>query len=280
MAWLELVTAPVRRERLESLSERLFALGAAGVQEDLPPGVTAVIHQPWDDGPPPEPSAEIVLKAWFEDPNADALRAALPGLSFTLADLEERDWAESWKENFPPLEISPRLRVSPPWAAQPGDVIIEPGQGFGTGQHPTTLGALRAVDRLAEECETALDIGCGSGVLALAAARFGCRVGGIDIDGPSIDEAIANAERNGVVANFSTDPIRKLTEPADLVLANLFAEVLVELAPHLQRLTRKHLVLAGILAEREHKVRDAFDPRMRLATRETDGEWVLLIYEP
>jgi ribosomal protein L11 methyltransferase len=280
MAWLELVTAPIPRERIEPLSAKLFALGAAGVQEDLPAGVTLVIHQPWDDGPPPAPPTHVILRAWYEDPDASALRAALPGLSFNLTDLEERDWAEEWKANFPPLVVSPRLRIAPPWCAEPGDVIIEPGQGFGTGQHPTTLGALRAVDRLAESCATALDVGCGSGVLALAAAKFGCVVGGVDIDGPSIEEAHANAVRNDVDADFSTRPVRKLTEPADLVLANLFAEVLVELAPHLQRLTRKYLVLAGILAEREAKVRAAFDGAMTLSERETDGEWILLIYTP
>lgn len=278
MAWRELAIR-ARGDDVERLSGGLFGLGAAGVQEDWLPGEAPPARQPWDTGPPPPEPAGRLVRAWFEGADEEAVTRAVADLGYDGAwsDVPDVDWEAESRAAFPPLPISPRLVVAAPWDAPPGALIVEPGQGFGTGQHPTTRQALRALDGLADGCATAIDVGCGSGVLALAAAKLGLRAVGIDVDEPSIADARRNAALNGLDVPFSTTPVEGLTEPADLVLANLFAEVLVEMAPHLDRLTRKHLVLAGILAEREGKVRAAFD-HLALEGRDQDGEWVSLVY--
>jgi ribosomal protein L11 methyltransferase len=120
-------------------------------------------------------------------------------------------------------------------------------------------------------------VGCGSGVLALAAAKLGLEARGTDVDEPSVRDAARNARANGLVATFDSTPVHELDEPADLVLANLHAELIVRLAPELIRLTGHWLVLAGVLADREPLVKRALAP-LELVHREQDGEWVSLRY--
>jgi ribosomal protein L11 methyltransferase len=284
--WRELLIGPLSRRLAPRASAELFALGTAGVQEEPAPGQAHPPRQPWDTGPAPPPPTDVVVRAWFEDPDEAAIAARVaamlpPGTSLVWEDVVDVDWETSWRANFPSIVISERLTVAPPWEASPGAVVIDPGQGFGTGQHETTRAALVRLDALIAEggLHTALDVGCGSGVLALCAARLGLRAWGVDIDPIAVREARRNAADNGLDAQFDTTPIHRLTEPADLVLANLFAEVLAAVGPDLCRLTRKHLVLAGILVDREQVVREVFDPRMGPPHREQDGEWVCLHYQ-
>jgi len=283
MSWWEL-SVRARREHVERLSGVLFALGAAGVQEDWLPGEAPPPRQPWDTGPPPPEPPERLLRAWFEDPDPAAVGAEVVDRAggrmrpeaLQWSPVREVDWEARFREGFAPIVVSPRLVVAPPWDAPEGAVVVEPGQGFGTGQHPTTRQALVALDALADAARTVLDVGCGSGVLALAAARLGLHARGIDVEAPAVEEARANATRNALQAEFSTTPLHEVREPADLVLANLYAELLVALAPDLARLTRHALVLAGILAEKEDAVRAAF-PGWAAASRAQDGEWVCLV---
>lgn len=281
--WRELQVV-VPRGLAESASAQLLAAGAAGVQEDYLPGEAPPPRQPWDTGAPPPQPKRLLLRAWWEDPDERALRGlaerlSVEGVAPAWVDVPDQDWDTAWQQHFETLTFGP-LVIAPPWEEVPGALIIEPGQGFGTGQHPTTRAALQAVVDLKDQVRTVLDIGCGSGILALAAAHLGLEASGVDNDPVAVRDADAQAARNGLSVPFATTPVEDLREPADLVLANLFAEVLAELADPLIRLTGKHLVLAGILLDREHTVRAAFDPRMRLAHRVVDGEWVSLRYEP
>ncbi len=278
MAWSELQLIALPRPQLVSVSQALFALGAAGLQEDHAPGEAPAARQPWDSGPEPAATPRVLLRAWFEDPDRQAVEAHLAsvGVELRWAEVPETDWDAQWRATFTPITISERLVVAPPWDAPPGALVIEPGQGFGTGDHPTTRQALRAVDHLAPSCATALDVGCGSGVLALAAARLGASVRGIDVEEAAIRDAQRNATRNGLVAAFSTHAIEEVSPGAQLILANLHAELIVRLAPHLIRLTETWLVLAGILADRESSVRTAMGASLTVVHREQDGEWVSL----
>ncbi len=281
--WRALVIDPVPRRHLEALSAALIAAGAAGLQEEGAGGVNPPPRQPWDTAPEPPPPDPCRLRAWFESP-AEGLSVPVPaGAVTTWEDVVEEDWETSWQASFPTLHISERLIIAPPWEDVPGALVIEPGQGFGTGQHETTRQALRAIDTLAGPDTTtdhgrALDVGCGSGILALAAARLGWRAEGVDIDPAAIADADSQAARNGLTLPFSTTPIHRVADRFELVLANLFAETLVALADDLVRVTAQHLVLAGILADREPSVRAAFDPRLTLTARDVDGEWVCLVY--
>ncbi len=276
MTWIE-ARVSVSRGQIERVSALFFELGCVGLHEED----GAQLQQIWEVGPAPPAPSRVLVRAYFEDPDRFAIGVALKELELSVdwAEVVETDWTESWKAAFKPLVISERLVVAPPWDAPPGAVVIEPGQGFGTGEHPTTRMVLAALDALADESDvtTVLDVGCGSGILALAAARLGLQAHGVDVDSNAVDEARENAERNALFATFDKTSIAELRAPADLVLANLHAEIMIPLAPDLTRLTRRHLVVCGILADREARVRDAF-PTLTLAARETSGEWVCLRY--
>lgn len=280
MSWVALELVGVSRADLDTVSEHLFALGASGLQEDHLPGEAPRVRQPWDSGPKPRPPSRILLRAWFEDPDKKTIEALVRGKAPELRweEVEEVDWEAEWRASIRPLVISPRLVIAPPWDAPPGAVLLEPGQGFGSGEHPTTRQALVALDALADQVRTVLDVGCGSGILALAATRLGLRAWGVDVEESAVADAKANAAKNGFDVPFSTTPVARLTEPADLVLANLHAELIVALGADLVRLTGEWLVLAGILADREDKVRRVLDEALECVHREQDGEWVSLRY--
>jgi ribosomal protein L11 methyltransferase len=274
----------VPRAHIDRTSALFFEHGTTGIQEDHLPGQVPVPRQPWDVGPVAPPSPEALLRAWFEAPDVAAIEAALaealgPTAAPRWEDVPDVAWDTAWQANFPRIQASPRIVVAPPWDAPPGAVVIDPGQGFGTGQHPSTVAALRAIDTLADQATTLLDVGCGSGILTLAAARLGVTSRGIDNDAVAVADARGNAERNGLLVTFETTPLCDIPERADLVVANLFAEVLVDNAHDLVRVTGRWLVLAGILADREAQVRRAFDARFPRVERVVDGEWVALVYE-
>jgi ribosomal protein L11 methyltransferase len=287
---LELALIGLPRPQIDEASRRLFGCGALGLQEDWLPGEAPAPRQPWDRGPAaPEPE-RCVLRAWFTSPDRDRVEAALAGLAAELAwtEVPERDWEAESRASFGPVEVvpaqvspgEPGLVIAPPWDAPAGALVIEPGQGFGTGHHPTTVQALRAVWRLAGGHRSALDVGTGSGILAIAAAWRGVgRVEGIDVEAAAVRDAERNAVRNQAVASFTTRRIEAVTGTFDLVLANLHAELLVSLAPQLDRLTGRTLITAGILADREPMVRAALDGRLELVEREQGEGWVSLVHQ-
>lgn len=269
------------RVAVAPVTRALVAIGATGTQEELPPGVKPVFRQPWDKGPAPRAPRRVLLRAWFATrPPESAVAAALGGWQTddpTWGTEAEQDWAEDWKKHFQPVRISDRLVIAAPWHGVPDALVIEPGNAFGTGEHPTTRACLRAVDTFARPGATLLDVGCGSGILALAGAKLGMAAHGVDIDPDAVGAAREAASRNGLAVTFDTTPIERVAGPYDLVVANLFAEVLVALAPEILRVSGGHLALAGILADRADTVRHAFASRPVLEDRTEEG-WVSLWY--
>jgi ribosomal protein L11 methyltransferase len=269
----------LRASRVKVVSAALFGAGAVGVQEDWMPGTAPPPRQPWDTGPPAPLPPTRRLIAWFDDERRDVVDEALAAWTGGNVTVHwriepERDWEAESRAAFPPIDVGD-IRISPPWAAGPDDLIIDPGSGFGTGDHPTTRQALLLYQALDRTPTTALDVGCGSGILALAAARDGWTVHGTDIDDAALANARRNAELNGLTARFDRTTPDAL-EPADLVFANLHAELLVGFAADLQRLTRGDLLLAGILEDRRAAVEAAFT--LPLVEARVDGPWVALHY--
>ena len=279
-SWQELAWV-IARDRLEVVSAALFSLDCLGLQEDHVPGQAPPPRQPWDTGPLPLPSAEVLLRGWWpEEADCQAAVAALArqhGGAPSWRTVREGDWSTDWRQHFTRQVFSDALAVSPPWEAQAGDVVIEPGMAFGSGDHPTTRACLDGIARLARPGALLLDVGCGSGVLALAGAKLGMAARGIDTDADAVRVAQENATRNGLTADFDDTPLQRVTGQFDLVVANIFAEVLVKLAPDLIRLCSGSLVLAGILADRSAMVEAALS-ELRLTQRRLDGEWVSLEY--
>jgi ribosomal protein L11 methyltransferase len=171
--------------------------------------------------------------------------------------------------------IAPGLTIAPPWDAPEGAIIVEPAMAFGTGDHPSTRECLKAIAKYARSGGDLLDVGTGSGILAIAGTRYGMRAKGIDTDPQAIQAAQENAARNHFTCDFSTIPLQRVEERYDLVMANLFAEVLVQLAPELLRVTNERLICAGILSAKADTVIEALS-ELHLDARIDDGEWVCL----
>ena len=205
--------------------------------------------------------------------------------------IHEADWADAWKAYFPVMRIGRRLIIRPTWRRHrrsPGDVILslDPGMAFGTGLHPTTRLCLVAVEQLADRGLLSqariLDVGCGSGILAIAALKLGAATAlGLDTDPIAIEATLANARRNRQVrrlrARVSSLPSG---EPAfDVVLANLIAGLLVPLARALHDELRPggRLLASGIFIDREGDVRAAFEAAgLTVVGRSDEGDWVAL----
>ena len=219
------------------------------------------------------------MQIFVPDP-ADAPRAAealvsagrIVGLELAPAtgSIPDEDWKFSYRKHFKVEVISPRLVVRPPWEAvapAPGQKVLtlDPGIAFGTGQHPTTRACLDAIDALAAEDagRTFLDVGCGSGILAIAAALEGFRdVRGFDNDPDAVRNANENAAANGLGALFTEGDLSApgTAAPADVVAANVLAPVLVRFAREVGALVNPggRLILSGILDEQYGEVRDAY----------------------
>jgi ribosomal protein L11 methyltransferase len=214
--------------------------------------------------------------------------------------LREEDWANNWKQYFKPARIGKRLVIKPTWESfspDTNDIILEldPGMAFGTGTHATTKLCLEALEQMffregpfsgetGELPATVLDVGTGSGILAIAAAKLGAtRIIGLDIDPRAVEVARENVEKNGVATEVSlgTVPLSEIGEQFHVVLANILAGELVRLAsPLIDRLMSGGiLVLSGILTEREELVRTGFNGRgLTLLATTRDGEWSCLCY--
>jgi len=185
--------------------------------------------------------------------------------------IAQADWAESWKRFFHVEKISDRVVVRPSWeayAALPGERVIQldPGLSFGTGKHATTQACLRFLDRLAAEDagRSVLDMGCGSGILAIGAKLLGFEeVRGFDNDPDCIRVSDENAAINGVSVPFSLDDLSHAHPQAEVVVANILAPVLIRFAPQvagsLAAGARARLVVSGILDEQYAAVRAAYE---------------------
>jgi ribosomal protein L11 methyltransferase len=304
-AWLELsVAADI--EAVEAVSEILGRVAPVGTSvepafELIDEGLGARV----------DATRPAIVRAYLPAGDEDAARRAIAEASEALGHLQafglrpigelttrvvnEADWAEAWKEHFPVLRVGRRIVIRPTWREHeplPGDVVValDPGMAFGTGLHPTTRLCLAALDRLADHGDVdgrrVLDVGCGSGILALAAVLLGAeRAIGVDTDPIAVESTLANAARNDlggrVIAREGSLPSN---EPAfGVVLANLIAGVLVPLAPQLRaELADGGVLLAsGIFVDREAEVVAAFEAAgLRVTARDAEGDWVALEVRP
>jgi ribosomal protein L11 methyltransferase len=274
MPWIE-VSLNVAPESVESVGQALIERGSLGIWERDPGTLTAYFP------------AGINRNQLQE-----MLQEVTPGLAadaLSVVEVPEQDWVARWKAGLTPLRITPRLVIVPSWQtyrAEPGEhvVVLDPGMAFGTGHHESTRMCLELLDdRLRRgRIFNMLDLGTGSGILAIAAARLGAgRVVASDIDPVARETAARNVEINGLAGLATVVGAEggwKLG-PYDLIVANLTAEDLSALMP----LIAEHLapegtaILSGILASRELIVARALTASdLRVTRRRVDGEWAAL----
>ena len=280
-------------ETTEAFADFLFAEGALGL----------VIEDPCDSGPETRIRASFLGRSPI-DPILERLTAyqrALAALDFAgaegrieIREIPTTDWAQSWKEHFKPVVVGTRLIIAPPWESGPLPkdrlvIRIDPGMSFGTGHHATTRMCLEALEAFLEDRTglgefTVLDVGTGTGILAIGAAVLGtARVVAIDTDSEVCEAARRNLSLNNVTDRIElvNGGIETLGPDLrfDLALANLDSKTLCLLCEPLVRFLRAagRLVASGILAEDERVVTAAAHASgLRVAGRRSDGEWVCL----
>lgn len=291
MAWLAL-EVNVGAAQVEALSEALLEEGALSVDvADALAGTdleTPIFREPGEDADQVFALNRVI--ALFDtsvDTEAAYRRAcAAAGLEATadrkIATVAEQDWVRTTQDQFQPIQVSSRLWIVPTWHKVPDsgaiNVVLDPGLAFGTGSHPTTRLCLDWLDRHLIAGQSVVDYGCGSGILAIAAARLGAgRVTGVDIDPQAVTASRYNAVQNRVAATFvaADEP---LPAPADVVIANILSSPLRVLAPLLAELTVAggKVVLSGILPPQVQDLLSAYAPWFEMESPALEDGWVRL----
>jgi ribosomal protein L11 methyltransferase len=297
MRWLEL-TVTAHREAVEALSELLSTHAPGGVAIEEPIALL-------DDGQeyrirPDEP---VQVRAYLpaDGSEEDARQRIEEGLwhlgqigpnfveQMTTRFVAEEDWANAWKEYFHVLHVGRRVVIKPSWrdyTPQPGEVVLEldPGMAFGTGLHPTTHMCLELLEQHIQPGMRVLDVGTGSGILALAAAKLGAAsVLALDVSSVAVEAAQANAQANVLAGRITVRPgsLEETPETTyDLVVANIIARVIADLAPALVASLAPGglLIASGIIDERLALAEDALRAA-GLATieRVQEGDWFSLV---
>lgn len=286
MAWVQFSTL-VKDDRAEELSDAFMSLGAVSVtfaetgQEE--------IFEP-DLGTTPLWEITKVVGMFDADLDLEAVQLALgqqfPEIhpsSYEIEQIADKDWVRAWMDQYQPLKFGSRLWVVPSWITPPDhtavNLMLDPGLAFGTGTHPTTAMCLEWLDANPPTNLSVIDYGCGSGILAIAAAKFGAKsVKGTDIDPQAITASFSNSERNFVDIDFAlVDKFN--SETVDLLLANILSGPLKELATTFKKLVKPQgkLVLSGILQAQVDELVEHYQS-LGFATQQvkTKEEWALI----
>ena len=286
MSWLQF-SIDVLREQVEAVTAALEDAGAQSVT--LQDAADELLIEPLPGTRPVWRNPRVVALFPAEaDARAieAALRAALaePLPALTVSVLEDRDWSTTWRETFRPMRFGEHLWVCPSGEACPEPdavvVTLDPGFAFGTGTHATTAMCLEWLDSHRPAGGQVIDYGCGSGILAIAARKLGAgRVLATDIDPSALEATRANALANGIAVDFDVCFPQELdTTPVDLVLANILANPLQELAAELAGYLRPGgtILLTGILEDQAEAVMSSYAAWIEFDPPRQRDEWVLL----
>lgn len=290
------IAVRVSHEALEAVTDSFISAGTGGV-----------VHEDHND--PGESTPTVWVKAYVVPSEAERVVARLrqriaalteAGLSPGPGEVVTRfvrdaDWANEWRKFFHVRRVGQHIVIRPTWEAfekGPDDIVIDldPGMAFGTGNHPTTTLCLETLEQVIRGGEAVADIGTGSGILAIAAAKLGAkRVDAIDIQDEAIEAATANAQANGVgsLIHVSADTPEGLAAkgagPYDVIVMNIVADVIIPAVPALYKLVKPtgRIILSGIIDDREADVEEALRAhQLHTIERRQQEEWVLLQVVP
>lgn len=289
MPWIELHIKTTAASA-DALSDQLTLLGALAVTfQDA--GDQPIYEPPLESSPLWQETIVIglfdltveikSLLGYFEQ-----LQATGDITQFHLKHIEDEDWERRCLEHFKPMLFGNRLWICPSWHAIPESpdavtIILDPGLAFGTGTHPTTSLCLTWLDNHIHHQNQVIDYGCGSGILSLAALKLGAKhVVAIDHDAQALTATRSNSERNLINPNALTTgfPGEERSFMADVLVANILAQPLIELAERFAKLTRSggNIVLSGILREQVDSVAKAYTPWFTLEVPHFKEDWSLL----
>jgi len=291
MPWIQL-QIPADPDNADQLEDLLMEMGAEAVSmedaADQPlyepdPGTAPLWHQTsvtglFDSQRDIGQLCEEVKDAWHQQ-----TQQSLPEIEVTL--IEDKDWEREWMDNFKPIQFGSLLWIVPSWHQPPdpdaANLYLDPGLAFGTGTHPTTALCLEWLDSQDVSGRQVIDYGCGSGILGLASLLLGAdHVIGVDTDPQALEVSRENARRNQI-EDQHLDLYLPEDEPeavADVLLANILAQPLIGLAPHLASRVKPsgHLVLSGILSNQARDVMVAYEHWFVMDEPDQREEWVRL----
>lgn len=304
MNWME-IAVTVSSEGEEAVTELFYRLGSKGVVVEAPELIKEYIDSGvWDyhGFGDIELTGVIVVKGYF--PEDEDLSTRLTSLRDDLIRLKalfpqwiidsetvmvkEEDWANEWKKFFKPVRLGKNILIKPTWEEallQEDDLVIEidPGMAFGTGTHPTTVLSLEALEEYVRPGQLVYDIGTGSGILAVAAAKLGARVQAGDIDTLAVRVAKENVSLNKVEDRVQVEAGNLgevFTGQADVVIANIIADVIIELLPQLPSLLKPGglFIASGIIDSRADEVQERIlEAGLQLIECPDDSGWVLVV---
>ena len=306
MRWIEIVVT-TNEEAAEILSDFLTDMGANGTEMVDPDAFRQVLENNRyidyaDDGMIDEYGTDVIIKAYFSeshDPNRlmETIKEGIRGLSAKIdvkpgtAEWRLRDdseWKDNWKEYFKPFKFTEKIVIKPSWeeyAPKAGEIVIEldPGMAFGTGTHETTRMCALLGEKYLRPGDRVLDLGCGTAILALTAAKLGAD-GVLAVD---IDDAAVRAAQENVLKNHESDKIKVIQgvlagipeEPFDLIYINIIADIIISLACDIRKFSVNgtHIILSGIIKSRRDEVAAGYAAAGFKIMEETSmGEWVAM----
>ena len=273
----------------EQVANFLMEQGATGLEEEIKEGSKEVAFKAYylkDGG---EKRVKTNLRRYMK--SVEIIYSRKISCRVSTAVIPEQDWGENWKQFFKPLRIGSKLVVFPPWEKarlKKGEVPVEitPGMAFGTGTHGTTQLCIEALEkRLKKRSASVLDMGTGSGILAIVAAKLGTQeVLAVDTDPVAVEVAAQNVEKNGVqgVVRVRQGEVERIRKRFDIVVANIDFKGLERLKlPLIRRVKNEgYLILSGILKEEEDRIRRDFleTKTLRFVERDRRGEWSCLTF--
>jgi len=284
VAWLQITVTTERASLAEAVFEQFDAQAVTVLDAGTEMAVENTPHEH------PEFDASRVVGLFTQTTRAEPIEAALRDalgktISIEAGRLENQDWASVWLAQHPPLRFGARLWIAPHNAPVDADdeaivVRLDPGLAFGTGTHPTTALCLEWLAATDLKGTHVLDYGCGSGILAVAAACLGAAsVTAVDIDPQALRATRENAERNGVAERIRTPGMDDIVgETFDIVIANILAKPLIALAPRLTDHARSNapLVLSGLLSRQIADVEDAYSSAFEFDEGARQEDWIRL----
>lgn len=303
--WQEL-TITVNREAEEAASNILIELGSQGVAIDDSADYLGSVGKYGELFPEVEQSELVKITAYYpESTNIEAVIAQIKerlaeltdfglqtgAVQLSTQELVEEDWAENWKKYYEPTRITHDLTIVPSWTdyeAQAGEKIIklDPGMAFGTGTHPTTKMSLFALEQVLRGSETVIDVGTGSGVLSVASSLLGAKeIFAYDLDDVAVRVAQENIDLNVGTENIHVtagDLLKGVAIEADVIVANILADILVNLTDDAYRLVKDegYLIMSGIISEKLDMVLEAaHSVGFFLEIHMIQGEWNALVFK-
>lgn len=286
MKWAE-ISIQTTNEAIEAISNILHEIGASGLIIEDPLDIVKIKRSTFGEvyelNPDDYPEEGVRIKAYlpvnsYIKDTVDDIKQAINNLSkfdidlgkneLTINEVHEKDWATAWKKYYKPLQVSNRITIKPTWENyQPinkNEIIIEldPGMAFGTGTHPTTILSIRALEKYMNDNDTVIDVGCGSGVLSIAAAKLEAEsVFAYDLDEIAVKSSKLNIEQNklsDVITVKQNNLLDNIDFKADLIVSNILAEIIVKFVDEAWNNLRRNgvFITSGIIENKKQLVLD------------------------